>query len=206
MVQTVRKLSAVGPVTTAPITLAMARLHLRLDTEGSPPSHPDDTLVSALITASREAAEDYTGLAIAYQTYRLALDEFPTAAIVLNKWPVNAITSITYKDANNATQTVSSSDYFLDNYSKPGEVALQPNKTWPQTGAVANAVIVTFTAGFTDDLSPNPYPLPKSLKQAMLLTIGHLYDHREAASSVQKYEIPLGVVSLMTPHRILMGM
>lgn len=206
MVQTVRKLSAVGPVTTEPITLAMARLHLRLDTEGSPPSHPDDTLVEALITASREASEDYTGLAIAYQTYRLALDQFPDAEIVLDTWPVNAITSITYKDTNNATQTVSSSDYFLDNYSKPGQIALQPNKTWPQTNSVANAVIVTFTAGFTDDLSPDPYPLPKSLKQAMLLTIGHLYDHREAASSVQKYALPMGVISLMTPHRIKMGM
>lgn len=206
MVQTVRKLSAVGPVTTEPISLATARLHLRLDTQGSPPSHPDDTLVEALITASREAAEDYTGLAIAYQTYRVALDQFPADAIVLGKWPINAITSVTYKDTNNATQTVSSSDYFLDNYSRPGEIALQPNKIWPQSGSVANAVIVTFTAGFTDNLSPNTYPLPKSIKQAMLLTIGHLYDHREAASSVQKYELPMGVVSLLTPHRLMMGM
>jgi uncharacterized phiE125 gp8 family phage protein len=206
MVQTVRKLSAVGPVTTEPISLATARLHLRLDTQGSPPTHPDDTLVEALITTSREAAEDYTGLAIGYQTYRLALDQFPDAAIVLGKWPINAITSVTYKDTNNATQTVSSSDYFLDNYSRPGEIALQPNKIWPQSGSVANAVIVTFTAGFTDSLSPNLYPLPKSIKQAMLLTIGHLYDHREAASSVQKYELPMGVVSLLTPHRMMMGM
>jgi len=193
-------------VATEPITLAMARLHLRLDTEGSPPSHPDDTLVEALIVAAREAAEGYTGLAIAYQSYTLALDEFPDAAIVLGKWPINSIASITYKDADNATQTLSSTNYFLDNYARPGEVALQPTKSWPVTAAVANAVIVTFTAGFTDTLSPNPYPLPKSLKQALLLTIGHLYDHREAASAVQKYEVPLGVVSLMTPHRISMGL
>jgi len=189
-----------------PITLDVARLHLRLDTEGSPPAHPDDALVEALIVAAREAAESYTGLAIAYQTYTLALDEFPDAAIVLGKWPINAISSITYKDANNATQTVSSADYFLDNYARPGEVALQPTKSWPVTAAVANAVVVTFTAGFTDGLSPDPYPLPKSLKQALLLTIGHLYDHREAVSATEKYEMPMGVISLMTPHRISMGM
>jgi len=102
-------------VATEPITLAMARLHLRLDTEGSPPSHPDDTLVEALIVAAREAAEGYTGLAIAYQSYTLALDEFPDAAIVLGKWPINSIASITYKDADNATQTLSSTNYFLGN-------------------------------------------------------------------------------------------
>lgn len=189
-----------------PITLDVARLHLRLDTEGSPQAHPDDALVEALIVAAREAAESYTGLAIAYQSYTLALDEFPDAAIVLGKWPINAISSITYKDANNATQTVSSADYFLDNYARPGEVALQPTKSWPATAAVANAVVVTFTAGFTDALSPDPYPLPKSLKQALLLTIGHLYDHREAVSATEKYEMPMGVISLMTPHRISMGL
>lgn len=193
-------------VAAEPITLDTARLHLRLDTEGSPPAHPDDSLVEALITASREAAESYTGLAIAHQSYTLALDAFPDNAIVLGKWPINAISSITYKDANNVQQTVSAADYFLDNYARPGEVALQPTKSWPQTAPVANAVIVTFTAGFTNDLSPNPYPLPKSLKQALLLTIGHLYDHRESTSAVEKYEVPLGVISLMTPHRISMGM
>lgn len=193
-------------VASEPITLVMARLHLRLDAEGSPLSHPDDTLVEALIAASREAAEAYTGLAIANQSYTLALDQFPDASIVLGKWPINAISSITYKDANNATQTLSSADYFLDNYAQPGEVALQPTKSWPVTAVVANAIIVTFTAGFTDGISPNPYPLPKSLKQALLLTIGHLYDHREAASAIQKYEVPLGVISLMTPHRISMGL
>lgn len=193
-------------VAAEPITLDTARLHLRLDTEGSPPAHPDDSLVEALITAAREAAESYTGLAIANQTYTLALDAFPEKSIVLGKWPINAISSITYKDADNAVQTLSSADYFLDNYARPGEVALQPTKAWPPTAAVANAVVVTFTAGFTDDLSPDPYPLPKSLKQALLLTIGHLYDHRESTSAVQKYEVPLGVISLMTPHRISMGM
>ena len=193
-------------VAAEPITLDTARLHLRLDTEGSPPTHPDDALVEALITAAREAAESYTGLAIAHQTYTIAFDEFPEKSIVLGTWPINSITSITYKDADNAVQTLSAADYFLDNYARPGEVALQPTKAWPVTVAAANAVVVTFTAGFTDGLSPDPYPLPKSVKQAMLLTIGHLYDHRESTSSLRKYEVPLGVISLLTPHRVSMGL
>jgi len=70
-------LSPSNNVAAEPITLAQARLHLKLDTSGSPPSHPDDTLVTALIAASRESAEKYTGLAIANQTYTLTLDRFP---------------------------------------------------------------------------------------------------------------------------------
>lgn len=187
------------------ITLETARLHLRLDTEGSPPAHPDDALVTALITAAREAAEAYMGAAIVRQTYTLALDAFPSAAIELGAWPVNAITSIAYKDQNNTTQTVSSADYLLDNYSRPARVALQPGKSWPATAAVANAVIVTFNAGYTTGDSPDPYPMPKAVQQAMLLTIGHLYENREAVTLDKKAELPLGATYLLTPHRIKMG-
>lgn len=187
------------------ITLATARLHLRLDTEGSPPSHPDDALVTALITAARESAEAYTGAAIVRQNYTLALDEFPSGAIALGTWPINSITSITYKDGNNVSQTVSASDYMLDNFAKPGQAALQPNKSWPATAAVANAVTVTFNAGYTTGDSPNPYPLPRSIEQAMLLTIGHLYENREAVTLDKKAELPMGAMYLLTPHRIKMG-
>ena len=57
--------------TTEPVTLAEAQLHLRLDLFGSPPSHPDDTLVETLITAARENAEQYTGVTISQATYQV---------------------------------------------------------------------------------------------------------------------------------------
>lgn len=187
------------------ITLETARLHLRLDTEGSPPAHPDDALVTTLITVARESAEAYLGKAIVRQTYTLALDEFPRDAIELGTWPVNAITSITYKDGNNVQQTVASADYFLDNYSQPARAALQPGKSWPATASVANAVVVTFNAGYTTGDSPDPYPMPKAVEQAMLLTIGHLYENREAVTTDKKAELPMGAMYLLTPHRIRMG-
>lgn len=184
------------------ITLAEARLHLRLDTEGSPPSHPDDSLVQALIITARENAESHTGLAIVESTYTLALDAFPTDFINLMISPVQSITSVSYVDSNGATQTLSNTKYQLDNYSSPAK--LYPLEPWPATKDKPNAVTITFVAGFTDG-SPNNYPLPTSIKQAMLLMIGSWYDTRESIGDKEYFERPMTATWLLTPHRINLG-
>lgn len=184
------------------ITLSEARLHLRLDTEGSPPSHPDDSIVSALIIAARENAESHTGLAIAESSYTLALDAFPIDAIELFLSPVQSITSVTYVDSGGATQTLTNTKYQLDNYSSPAK--LFPLEPWPATKVKPNAVLINFIAGFTDG-SPNNYPLPISLKQAMLIMIGTWYENRESIAEKETYERPMTATYLLTPHRVNLG-
>lgn len=199
------KIKPQNDVQSEPVSLATARLHLRLDLVGSPPAHPDDALVEALITAAREDAEKYLGIAVALQTYKVAFDAFPTGSLHLGLWPVSEVESITYVDANGATQTLSSGAYALDVYAKPALVHAVGE--WPRTKDVPNAVIVTVRAGFTDGVSPNEYPAPKAINQAILLLIGHLYEHRESVNvgqSVTTY--PLGYLHLLTGHRINMGM
>jgi uncharacterized phiE125 gp8 family phage protein len=205
MAQTVRKVKAIGSVATEPISLETARLHLRLDTEGSPPSNPDDALVTALITVAREAVENFTELTVAVNDFQMKLDYFPTAEINLGTWPVNSIASVTYVDANGATQTISSADYALDTFSKPAQINLAYGKTWPMVRNQSNAVTVTFEAGYTGDTSPVANEMPKALKQAMLLTITDLYENRGALGSKQNYEIPVMAQYLMAPYRINMG-
>lgn len=205
MAQTVRKVKAIGSVATEPISLETARLHLRLDTEGSPPSNPDDALVTALITVAREAVENFTELTVAVNDFQMKLDYFPTAEINLGTWPVNSIASVTYVDANGATQTISSADYALDTFSKPAQINLAYGKTWPMVRNQPNAVTVTFEAGYTGDTSPVSNEMPKALKQAMLLTITDLYENRGALGSKQNYEIPVMAQYLMAPYRINMG-
>ena len=41
---------------------------------------------------------------------------------------------------------------------------------------------------------------------AVLLTVGHLYENRSSVDTVQKQELPLGLVSLLQPYRINIGM
>ncbi len=190
-----------------PVSLEEARLHLRLDATGSPPSHPDDSLVEAIIIAARLSAQKYTGLVIASQTYQLALDAFPEGGISLETWPVSSITSITYVDEAGATQTLAATEYELDTFVVPAMAQLKYQKSWPKTRAQHNAVIVTFVAGFTNNqVSPNDNPTPESIKQAMLLTIGHLYANREAINVGNIVtEVPLGATYLLTQYRINLG-
>lgn len=187
------------------ITLAQARSHLKLETEGSPPTHPDDALVEALIVVAREAAENYTGLVIALREFTVAFDEFPSYEIETGLWPVTAVVSVNYSDQNGDPQVVNAANYMLDNYARPARIA-SPVEPWPATEVAPNAASATVTAGFTDGSSPDTYPCPKAIIQAMLLTIGHLYENRQSVVGTQRYELPMGVQSLLTPYRIDMGM
>ena len=184
-----------------PITLAQAQLHLRLDLEAG--QHPDDSLVSALITVARQDAENYTGLALTQQTFVAYYDEFPTDDLDLGIWPVRSITSVQYVDSDGNTQTFSSTAYRLDPNDKPA--VLQYVDAWPPTKVQKNAVTVTFVAGYAAG-SPTRWNLPKPIYQAMLMMIGHLYENRESVNvgnMVTPY--PLGMMHLLTPYRIKMG-
>lgn len=86
--------------------------------------------------------------------------------------PVQSITSITYKDANGNTQTLSTDVYLLDDYALPNAIVLKYSQSWPDTYEEQNAITVTYVAGqSTSDL-------PQAIKQAMLLTIADFYENR----------------------------
>lgn len=189
-----------------PITLEEARLHLRLDVdlEGSPATHPDDDLVQALITVAREQAENYTGQIFASTTATLALDEFPARSIDLTVWPVQSITSVQYQDSNGDPQTLSEDDYLLDDFTQPAR--LHPVDAFPATDGTVNNIIVIMEVGCTNGQSPDDYPIPLAVKQAMLLMIGHLYSNRRDVTSTAMNELPMGSIHLLTPYRINMGM
>lgn len=194
-------LKQISPPSVEPISLEKARLHLRLDTSGSPPSHPDDSLVTALISAVRENAENYTGLKIAYATYEMRADNFEDLEINLETWPIVSITSVSYVDSSDESQTLSGSDYTLDTFTRPGR--LKPTGDFfPE----AKEVTIRFMAGFTDGQSPNPYPIPKTIESAMLLMLGNLYDNRESVSNNQSYERPMSATYLLNPYRIKLGL
>lgn len=188
------------------VSIEVARLHLRLDEdlEGSPVGHPDDDLIEILISAAREQAESYTGLSLVNREHQLSIDEFKGSYIDLEVWPVSAITEVTYFDNDGVEQTWASDQYRLDNASRPAR--LYPgDEGWPQAKIRENAVTVTFNAGFTVG-SPNTFPMPRVLLQAMLLIIGHLYENRQDVVYGGEKELPMGSIFLMTPHRIDMGM
>ncbi len=183
--------------TSEPVSLSEAQLHLRLDTEGSPPSHPDDTLVQTLISAARENAEQYTGVTVAAATYEME-SVVEDTYVSLQTFPVNSITSVTYVDGDGATQTIASSEYEINNY-------YRPSRLYFKNGVVSNELKITFTAGYTDGQTPNKFPTPAGVKAAILLMVGNLYENRESVSNIESFERPQSAIYLLTPHRVSMG-
>jgi uncharacterized phiE125 gp8 family phage protein len=196
--------------TTEPVTLAEARLHLRLDTYDSPATHPDDSLVTALITVAREWAEKFTGRTISRKTLELALDEFPVncawllspdpTPIELRGGPLQSVVSLVYITAD-GQQTIT--DYQLDTHSEPPRLMPAAGTSWPTAKTQLNAVRVRYEAGY--DLagdSPNLHPLPLPIKQAILLVIGHLYENRESTSVANMSTVPMGAEFLLRPYRL----
>lgn len=174
---------------TEPVSLVEAKLQLRVT------STDDDTLITALIVAAREAAEYEMQRAIISQTSEKALDMFPDA---IELPPTASITSVKYLDSNGDEQTLSSGSYTLDNASDSAPSWLTPayGYSWPDTYLDVNAVKVRYVAGWADANAA-----PKSIKQWILLNVGHWYANREAAS-VDKLEPLPFIASLLDRYRI----
>lgn len=165
---------------TEPVTLAEAKAHLRVDDSGS------DTLIGVLIQAAREMAEQETGRALLPQTWEKTLDNFPTA-IELTNAPIISITTVKYYDLAGVEQTLASPSYKLDAAGDFSKAWLVPayGYAWPSTLEDINVVKVRYVAGYADAAS-----VPASIKQWMLLQVGHWFENREAAAENKLEPLP----------------
>lgn len=183
------------------ITLEEARLHLKLDAEGSPATHPDDSLVEMLIIAARQSAENFLNAKVCEYELELRLANFASEIEIPDR--VVSIDSVKYIDTDGATQTVDPADYELAG--TPAAPILRPvyDGEWPtDIRDQDDAVRIRYTTGYS---TGSPNTLPAAIRAAMLLTLGHLYANRQAAAERQAYELPLGVTSLLMPYRRQMG-
>lgn len=178
-----------GP-TREPVTLAAVKAHCRIDTAD------EDALLAHYVLAAREHIETYTGRALFPQTWDQRADGLGSQ-IVLQRPPVQSVTSVKYLDAAGVEQTLDPSQYRLVQRCT-GDYVVVPayGVTWPAVQAVESAVTVRFVAGYT------PETFPARLRQALLLLVGHWYEHREPVNIGNiGNEIPLGFEALVFPFR-----
>ena len=184
-----------APVT-EPITLAQAKQHLNVDTSD------DDAVITLLITAARQYAEQLTRSSFITQQWSLVLDAFPRHAVLLEHGPVQSIDSITYWDMNNTIQTVAPATYVADLSGLFARVAPKFGQIWPPTLPQIGAVTLSFTAGYgvTADA------VPPGLVHWMKMRIGTLYEHREEVVSARGVIVtPLSFVDgLLDAYRLAM--
>lgn len=148
-----------------------------------------DGLIRDQIAVARQYIEEQLiWKALLTQT---CIDKFPTLGGELElAWePVQSITSITYQDIDNATQTLSTDIYELASRHGAGIVRLKDNQSWKTTLAHDDSVTVTYVAGFGDDASN----VPISIRQAIRVLAGVWYLNPDGSVGV-----PLQVDSLLS--------
>lgn len=178
-----RRTSAAG---TSPVTLTEAKAQLRVDDTS------EDALISALIASSTALVGEMAGRVMAEETWAASWASI-AGDIVLPKSPVKELVSVAYYDSADTLQTMSNTDFHLflsDDYSV---LRPKPNKAWPVTAVREDAITITFKAGYAT--------LPSELRMAVLLCIGHLFEHRSAVDEAMS-ELPMGVDALVSTQRL----
>ena len=178
------------PPAAEPVSLAEAKAHLRV-------THADDdAYISRLIAAARRAIELASGLRLVSQGWSLFADRWPdTPMLSLQLAPVSSITDIITYGEDDTAATVDPAHYYLDAVSRPGRAVLRDGRTPPRGGRAVNAIEVRFTAGFGAAAA-----VPEELRQAVLMTVAHWYDHRGDGDGGV---LPLAASELLSSQRIV---
>jgi hypothetical protein len=167
-----------------------------------------DTYLTSLELATRQAIEDYLGMSIMPLSYRVwygseSLISSPVSLdlpeVSQNLYPDQASVTIDrvayYNGDFPATiQVISSSEYQYD--PSGNKVIVQSLPTTINTVMTA-PIIVDYTL-VANILST--YPV---IKQAALLLLTHLYNNRSNTTDKQQRDIPFGVATLLRPYKPL---
>lgn len=154
----------------------------------------DDYLLESLIAEASDWAEKYIDRPIMEQVITYYFDGFDSDLELFTR-DISGII-IKYDDENNTEQTLSDSLYDADIICYPSKITAD---SWPETYEKTNSVRVEVTAGYATEAT-----VPPSIKTAVLLMVGHLYNNREGSSDNRVNELPLGVQSFLERYRVMM--
>lgn len=147
-----------------------------------------DQMLTDLIVAARERAENVTGRALMPQVWQ-QLHVKATAELELVRWPVHGVVSVTIDgEEQDIAALMASGDIEL--WDGDRAMLISP-LFW------GRRVVVQYAAGYLNDDQ-----VPAPIKKWMLMQIGSMYEHRESevvgvATNKLKY-----VDSLIQPFRV----
>lgn len=188
-----------------PVTLADVYLHLRLDPDDSPPTHPDDDMLNRHIATATGEVEKMARRALVRQSLALFVENMH-CPITLLRPPVISVTSVKYRDGDNALQTLDPANYYVTDDVVP-QVRFVTAFSQPTLYCRPDAVRVDYRAGYDATESPDDAQalranIPSQLKDAILIGVQLLYD---ALSPEQRKELERAREALISPFRVLLG-
>lgn len=166
--------------------------HCRVD----PTDGDTATTIASLVQAATSYIENKLEYALVSQTWRQDFCSFDDDTLRLMRVPVVSITSVTYYDANNASQTLASSVYTVLTDSLGPYLALKADQEWPTIYDRSDALSITYVAGFG-----TASQVPDDIKHAAKMLVSHWNENREAAGPKEMAAVPLAVDALLMPYQ-----
>jgi len=163
------------------------------------PTSTEDTVLAGFITAAREYCELYQHRAYITQTWDLWLDDFPDSPFYLPLPPLQSITYIQYYDTAGAMLPIAPADIETDISSHRGRGGLGYGKSWPTiTLRPMKSVAIQFVAGY----GAVSTTVPVTIRTAIKMLAGDMYENREASDIKRHEEVMFGVHALLGLKRI----
>ena len=186
-----------------PVTLSEARLHLRL---ASDLSSDENTEITRMISVATEYCENFCNRSFTQKTRTAVFDDFPTSlnrknlGLHLPMGKVSSITSVTYYTNAYVATTLSSTKYRLVGASDRAHLYPAMGEQWPtDCASEPEHIVVTYVVDGTASV-------PTSVKQAVLLIVGSLYEYREDGvidnAGLALVKAPKGADDLLSPFRL----
>lgn len=162
----------------------------------------EEALLAGNIIAARRWVEGFTYRALISQTWTLKLGTVPSRDDALIELPggrVQSVTSITYTDADGATQTWDAANYTVDTDWEPGRVGLAYGEVWPTIREWGLPITITYVAGYGDD----PSDVPEELRTAIRMVALELFENRQESDDVSLNMVSWGAEKLASRYRII---
>lgn len=188
------KITTEPTATQEPLTNSEAMQQCRLTNSDLSADENLAAELTRLIVAARKYAENATGKSLAEKTVTAVCDSFPANGVIeLPVNPIKELVSLTYKKADGSTSDITSL-VIVDDFSNPSRLVLKVSSSWPtDTLYEVNPIVIIYKAGETPG---------GNIKAAMLLMIGHWFDHREEVVIGQEsFSIPFGAEALLGQER-----
>lgn len=156
---------ATDPVS-EPITVAEVKEYSAIDYT----TH--DTLISTMITATRQAIEKWLGRALITQTIEAYLDYISYGEIVLPCPPFATLNSFQVRQFDGTTDDIDSDGYYVSDTVNPAVITIHGTSI-PTTDRERGGYVINFDAGYGDSTD-----VPDGIKLGLLAATADAYENR----------------------------
>lgn len=169
-----KQVRVIVPPDELPVTLAEVKTDARVDHDD------DDALLTSLMVAATDRAEEFARRAFVTRTCELALDGWPCGGtIALPLPPLVEVLKVEYFDMANERHDVPAGDYLVVADLEPGLVTPVYNKTWPAVDLrLISPIRVTYRAGYGAAAA-----VPERYKHLIRALVAIDYEYREGLTA-----------------------